>query len=533
MNIDFLRKKRAWLIGGALLVLLAILFLIIGNGRQNEQGTAENAGTATAFIGDLSANATASGQVRPRRSASLSAEFPTRVKTIHVRSGDSVTDGDVLLELDSSDLALNAAIAEQNLRLKEANLASLLESPSATELAAAEAAVANAQAQLDDLLAGPSPEEIAVREADLRAAEANVRSSASQLSQVQNTIKAADIAAAEAALAAAEAGLKNVEIQYTRNPSPDDIRANTALAQAREQVASAQARLNALLDGPDQNQVGSVQASVSAAAAQRDAAEAQLNKLTSDPNQAEVAGLEAQLAQAKASLAAMLRGPEEEQIAAAEAEVTQARLALADAQAALDSATVKAPFGGLVTAVHVNEGEIATGPLVEIVDRDSLEIVLEVDEIDIGNLAVGQPAVVTLETWPDTALESQVLAIAPRATTPPGSSLVVYEVHLGLNNDMGLPILVGMTANANLVTAEKEDILLVPNRAIIADRSDGTYSVNLIVGEEIKEVPVTIGLRDSRYTQITGGLNAGDEVEVGSRSPVIDFNQRGGPFGGE
>ena len=525
-----MKRKRLFIIIGIVIVVAVVAAVVIGGRSRNQPGDAESAETMTAFIGDLSASATASGQVQPRRSASLSADRPGRVEEVYVRIGDAVAAGDVLLQLDTADLALNVAAAEQNLKLKEAGLAGLLEEPSAADIAAAEAALASAQAQLDDVLSGPSAEEIAAREADLRAAEANVSSSSYQLRQAQNAVKAADIAAAEAALAAAEAGLLSVEIQYTRNPDPDDIQANTALAQARQQVASAQARLDDLLAGPDQNQVGSAQASLSATSAQRDATEAQLNKVNSDPSVAEVAGIEAQLAQAEASLAALLRGAEAEQITSAEAEVEQARLALADAQAALDAATIIAPFDGLVTAVQASEGEIAAGPLIEVVDRNSLEIILEVDEVDVGALAVGQPAVVTLESWPDTELQSEITAIAPRSMTLPGSALVIYEVHLGLG-DSDLPILIGMTADANLVTAEKEEILLVPNQAINADRSNGTYSVNVMVGEEVREVPVTIGLRDARFTQITSGLNAGDELLVGGdSSPVFEFGS--GPPGG-
>lgn len=532
-----MNRRRLFIIIGIVIVLAVVAAVVIGGMSRNQPGEAESSETMSAFIGDLSANATASGKVQPRRSASLSADLPGRVEEVLVRVGDTVAAGDVLLQLETVDLALNVAAAEQNLKLQEASLAGLLEEPSTADIAAAEAAVASAQAQLDDLLAGPRAEEVAAREAELRAAEASVWSSSYQLRQTQNAIKAADIAAAEAALAAAEAGLKSVEIQYTRNPDPDDIQANTALAQAREQVASAQARLDDLLAGPDQNQVGSAQASLSASSAQRDASEAQFNKITADPSTAEVTGLEAQLVQAEASLAALLRGPDEEQVASAEAEVEQARLALADARAALEAATITAPFDGLVAAVHVSEGEIGAGPLVELVDSNSLEIILEVDEVDIGALAVGQPAFVTLESWPDTELQSEITTISPRSMTLPGSALVIYEVHLDLD-DSELPILIGMTADANLVTAEKEDILLVPNQAIIANRTNGSYSVKVVVGEEIEEVPVTIGLRDARYTQITSGLQAGDELFIGSDSPVFEFGSGppngggGGPFGG-
>ena len=87
-----------------------------------------------------------------------------------------------------------------------------------------------------------------------------------------------------------------------------------------------------------------------------------------------------------------------------------------------------------------------------------------------------------------------------------------------------------MTADARLITAEKEGVLLVPNAAVTADRRAGTYSVNLVVGEEegqpiIESREVTIGLRDDEFTEILSGLVAGDTVLVGElAAPTIDFS---------
>ncbi|MBE2221313.1 MAG: efflux RND transporter periplasmic adaptor subunit [Anaerolineae bacterium] len=517
------RKRIYWIIG--IVVILAAIgaFFYFRNQQAQLTQAAENEQeTVTAFIGDLSASATASGTVSPRHEAALSVDMPGLVEAVHVRVGDHVNEGDTLIELDPNALAINLAIAEQNLKLKEASLADLIEEPTAAEIASANAVLQSAQAQLDDLLAGPSAEEIAAQEANLRAADANVWSVSSQLNQAQNAIKPADIAAAEAGVAAAEANLKSVELQYTRNPSPDDFTANAALAQAREQVASAQAALDSLLAGPDSNQVGSVQASLSASNAQRDAAAANFNKLNAGATAAQIAGAEAQLAQAKASLDSLLAGATDAQISAAEAGVTQAKISVADAQAALDGMTIKAPFAGVITAVNVSEGEFASGPVVEIVDDNSLEVILEVDEVDVGSLQVGQPATINMETWPDVEIASEIVTIIPSAKTQPGSSLVIYEVHLSLN-ETELPILVGMTANANLITAEKKDTLLVPNRAINADRSSGTFSVNLKIGDTIEEVPVILGLRDNQNTEIQDGIKAGDVLVVGNIAPRAQF----------
>jgi HlyD family secretion protein len=528
-------KKGRYLVIGVIITIIiggALFMVFRGIGQGNEDTEME---TAEAFIGYLSASATAGGDVAPKRSATLSIDSPGRVEAVHVRAGDEVQAGDVLLELETTTLALNVASAEQNLRLKQANLDGLLEGPTEADLAAAEAAVASAQAQLDKLLAGATPEEIAVREADLKAAQANVLSSSGQLSQTANAIKPADIRAAEAALAAAESNLKSVEIQHTRNPDPDDITANTALAEAGQRLNSAQAQLDLLLAGPDQNQLGSAQAGLSASSARRDAAEAQLSKLNADASVAQIAASDAQLAQAKATLDNLLSGATAEQLAVAEAELEQARINLEDVQDALDSATLTAPFDGIVTVVNFSEGEFASGPAIGVIDDSQLEVILEVDEVDIGNLAIGQPATVSLEAWPDVEIESQIALIVPKSKTNLGSNLVVYELHLDLG-PVDLPVRVGMTADANLVTAETNNVLLVPNQALDVDRGNGTYSVRLLVGETVEVVPVTIGLRDNRYTQITSGLNPGDEVLTGELAPAGGFGPGGDRpaiFGGD
>jgi HlyD family secretion protein len=188
-----------------------------------------------------------------------------------------------------------------------------------------------------------------------------------------------------------------------------------------------------------------------------------------------------------------------------------------------------------VTAVHVQPGGIASGPIVGLVDLDSLEVVLQVDEVDVGSLAPGQPATVTLESYPDAEIAAEVASIAPAAGAS-STGLVTYDVRLRLG-DSGLPLLAGMTANATLVTDEKQDVLLVPNEAIRVDRTSGTYSVRRQNGDQIEEVEIVIGLRDNQYTEVREGLSAGDvliidEVESPSGEPGFAPGGGNGPFGG-
>jgi multidrug efflux pump subunit AcrA (membrane-fusion protein) len=84
-----------------------------------------------------------------------------------------------------------------------------------------------------------------------------------------------------------------------------------------------------------------------------------------------------------------------------------------------------------------------------------------------------------------------------------------------------------MTANADLVTAERTNVLLVPNRAITSDRETGGYYVNRIAGEETSQVEVTIGLRDSEYTEIIDGLEEGDSVSLVEAKDRLTFGPPG------
>ena len=146
---------------------------------------------------------------------------------------------------------------------------------------------------------------------------------------------------------------------------------------------------------------------------------------------------------------------------------------------------------------------------------------LSVDEVDIGQILVGQPAVVSLETWPDADVASEVIAIAPSAVNQ--NDLISFDVTLSLA-DSDLPILVGMTANADLITANRENVLLVATSAITADRDTGQFFVNVVNADGTAEqVEVTVGLRDSEFTQITGGIEEGTEVFMGGiEAPVAD-----------
>ena len=542
-------KKYKWAIGAILVLVSAIAgYLLLGR-SNNPAPTSEENETAVAFLGDLSESASASGQVTASLEATLSVSSPGIVAALLADAGDTVVEGDMLIQLETAALERDVASAQQDLLIAEAELAKLISGPDVQDLAAAQATVASARAKLSDLLEGPSVEQIASSQAAVDAARAGIWSASGNVVSV-NEVSEADILAARKALEAALeeqqarhdawVNLANCEVNATgtHNCTPkednDHMEAATeAVRVADADVAIKQAQLDELLN-PDASSIASAQSGVASASAQYDAAVARHEALTAGSTVAEIAAAEAELASAEATLDQLLAGPKESELKIYETRVEQARTALEEARNALSDASVTAPFAGTVTAVHVAEGELASGVVAEILASDALEVILNVDEVDVGRLTVGQPAIITLETWPDVEVESVITSIAPRAVEG-SSGTVTYDVHLDLNNT-DLPILVGMTAGANLITANRENVLLVPNAVVTANREDGTYTVNLVTtGPDgrpaTNPVEVTVGLRDSRNTQITSGLNEGDEVVVGELVAPVQNNFRGPPGG--
>ncbi len=541
-----IKNRWIWIIGAA--VLLVGLFAVF-QARDGDTAAAASTGeTAVAFVGDLAESISASGQVVAESEAGLSLTTSGRVDQVLVAVGETVNAGDVLVRLDTAALERRLASAELDVTIAEADLADLLADPTADELAAAEAAVRSAQARLDDLLAGVNEEKIASSQAGVRAAEARVDSAKADLVATYD-VSEADIMAAEANLETAieqQEATHNMWVLvadceengtggHTCTPNDSD-RMETAtqnVQSANAQVAIAGARLDEL-SKPVGSSIASAQAGLDAAVAQVDAAVARHEALLLGASDADVAAAKADLANAQAALKSLVAGPSETDVAIFETRVAQAQTGLQEAHNALADASLVAPFDGTITAVHVSEGEQASGLVLELIDDGSLEVMLDVDEVDLGRIAVGQPAVVTLETWPDVEIDGVIITIAPRASDS-STGVVSYQVRLGLG-DTDVPVLVGMTANANLVTARQEGVLLVPNAAITADRAAGTYSVSRVHTDSegartVSTVEVNVGLIDSEHTQIIDGLVEGDVVLLGQLSTPTQQNF--GPGQGE
>jgi len=227
------------------------------------------------------------------------------------------------------------------------------------------------------------------------------------------------------------------------------------------------------------------QANVATAAAQRDAAQAQLDLL--------------------------LAGATEEQIETAQAAVDDARAGLEQAQLRLEKGTLTAPVAGTVTFLGVEPGQIvnANQSVVVLSDLAALEVDVYLDETDVARVAVGQEAQVSLDAFPGVEMTGEVTYIASVAQTQSG--VVLYPVTVRLTPSE-LPARAGMTADVSIITVRQEDTLIVPLRAVHAE-GEHAY-VDCVAGDRIEQVVVELGLMTDTEIEITAGLAEGDVVVV-------------------
>lgn len=141
--------------------------------------------------------------------------------------------------------------------------------------------------------------------------------------------------------------------------------------------------------------------------------------------------------------------------------------------------TVKAPMSGVVTTVSVEKGNsYGGGTIVVIEDNSGYEVTAEIDEYDIGKIQVGQKTVIKTNGTGDTQLDGEVKEIAPRATTTSSGSDVTYKVDISIDTPCD-ELKMDMTAKLSIVLNSAENVLTVPGDAIQED-SDGSYYVEVL-----------------------------------------------------
>jgi len=448
------KHRGRWIAGIAVIVVLAVAAYIL----LKPTGSQVALQTAVVKKGSITNTVSATGTVRAAKTVTLNWQTSGEVESIAVKVGDKVTANEQLAALLQSSLPNDVILAQSDLVTAQQNLANVQNSYTTT--ANAQLALANAQSALT-----------------------TAKNNVVDTSMVIGDNDQIDQASAETVLyqKALNTAQDNYNV-YTKN-HPNDADPNilasllNALAKAKQKYASAVGDLDYEQSHYTTNDVAISQANLAVAQAAYDDAERAWE-------------------QAK-------NGPSQSDIAAAQAQVDSA-------QSLLNEAYLIAPFDGTVTQVSSSVGDqVSEGTKgIRIDDLSSYLIDLSVSQMDINSVAIGQKATITFDAIANKTYNGTVTAVSKAGTLTQNSTYFTVTLQV---NDADSQVLPGMTATADVITSQVDNVLLIPSRAVRTFNNRSLVYIDR--SGALTPVVVTLGTSSGTYyTLVTGDVKEGDTV---------------------
>jgi len=431
----------------------------------------------------LTITVSANGTVKPERSINLSPKNSGILKRLLAKEGDIVKQGQIVANMDDSNLR--------------------------GQLVSAQGELAKAEANLQKAIAGNRPQDIAQAQGVLDEAQAN-------LQKVQTGNRSQDIGQAQARFQSAQATLRQAEDNFVRNQqlyNAGGISLQT-LNQNRATRDSAQASVNEA-----QQALG-------------------LQKAGSRPEDIQQA--QAVVKQKQQALALVRAGTRIEDIDVTRAQVTSARGSLQNIQAQINDTIIRAPFDGVVTKKFADPGAFVTPTTAssEVVSSSSSsilslastnEVVASLAETNISKIRLGQKVSIQADAYPGKTFEGKVRQIAAQAVVT--QNVTSFEVRVSLSDPQRL-LRSGMNAEINFQVGQVENVLVVPTASVV--RQENATGV-FVAGKNNKPVftPIDTGVTANNFTEVKSGLTGNERVLLsfppGSRP---QSTPRGGVFPG-
>jgi HlyD family secretion protein len=443
---------------GGVIFIGGTTYAIIG--RSNNPSVISSGDTVLITRQNINLEIQASGTVEPIQNVNISPKNPGIIRQLGVDQGAIVKKGQLLAIMENRELFAQGAQAEA--KLKEA------------------------QAQL---------QEANIKlQGDIQQLSAQLAQAQAQLEQTKRRIPQ-QIAQTQAQLKEANSRLKLAETQLKRNESLLKEGAITAdrYDQLKNEYLVAQASIDQIIK--------------------------KLNELetTKEP---EIARLQATVSEINIAIdARKLSGKSEIERLQANITATQAGLEIAKIQ--YEDTYIRAPFDGIITQRFATDGAFVT-PTTSASSTASatsssiiamargLEIVAKIPEIDLNQIAIGQPVEIVADAYPDEVFQGVVKAIAPEAIIE--QNVTSFEVKIQIITGKE-KLLSKMNVDVNFIGKSLSNILVVPTVAIVTE--EGKTGV-MIPDENNKPkfTPITIGMSVDDKTQVLTGLSSGQQVFI-------------------
>jgi len=459
-RLSKLRKGLIWGVATFILVGAAggAVYLKL-QPAQTSTSTTNAMQTAVARQGNLVLEASGTGTLIPVKELSFGFGTSGTVTSIAVKVGDSVKQGQVLAQLDSTSQELALVTAQEN----------LAEMTSPEAIANAKLAITTAQADVTNA-------QIALNNTKYWKNDALI-----QDYYAKYVIAKANLDRAQTAYDNANVG------EYINNSGEATI--YQALYNAQQAYKTAEYYYSLYSQKPTQRQLDEAQANLDLANATLTNAQIYLTALTGGEVPADATGT------------SLLK-------------LKQANLAVQTAQENLDATKLTAPFAGMIMSIGIQEGESAgSGSAFTIADLSHADITFYMDQSDWTNVKTGYVVNVIFDALPNQTFTGKVTQVQPGLISVGGTSMVEGTAELDeAFTDINLPT--GVSAAVDVISAQAQNAILVPVEAL-HKLSEGKYAVFVMQNGTPTLTMVEVGIQDSTFAEIKSGVTAGDVVTTG------------------
>ena len=506
----FAKKNWKWLVPVVVVAAAGAVFLISGGGNKAASRDVTYAET-TPVRQDVSNSLSGTGTLNPANTYTVKSLVDGKILTGGFEEGDKVEEGDVLYTIDSSDASTNlekASIALQQAQRSYDKTVDLQYVRAEVDGTVSSLKVAKG----DQVTSG---QEVAV-----------IRDSSKMLLNLLfPAADAANFSVGQSADVMLDGTFETLKGTITAITGTDELSTGNLLARTVTiRVNNAGGLTTAQAATASVNGVSSIASATFAYQAERTLT-AQAGGTVSAINVQEGDAV------SKGDILIELTGDDlTESIQSASESLRSAEISMQNQQDNMSNYTITSPIGGTIIEKDAKQGDALTSgsTLCVIYDLSYLEMVINVDELQIGALSVGQKVQITADAVADKTYVGTVTRVSMKGSSSGGTT--TYPITIRINDTDGLRP--GMNANAEIVVAEANNALVVPNAAVIRGgyvlvSKKSPSAANAVEDMDAPEgyvyVKVETGVSDDSYTEIKSGLQEDDTVAYDTSSVSDDY----------
>ena len=506
----FAKKNGKWLVPVVVVAAAGAVFLISGGGNKAASRDVTYAET-TPIRQDVSNSLSGTGTLNPANTYTVKSLVDGKILTGGFEEGDKVEEGDVLYTIDSSDASTNlekASIALQQAQRSYDKTVDLQYVRAEVDGTVSSLKVAKG----DQVTSG---QEVAV-----------IRDSSKMLLNLLfPAADAANFSVGQSADVMLDGTFETLKGTITAITGTDELSTGNLLVRTVTiRVNNAGGLTTAQAATASVNGVSSIASATFAYQAERTLT-AQAGGTVSAINVQEGDAV------SKDDILIELTGDDlTESIQSASESLRSAEISMQNQQDNMSNYTITSPISGTIIEKDAKQGDALTSgsTLCVIYDLSYLEMVINVDELQIGALSVGQKVQITADAVADKTYVGTVTRVSMKGSSSGGTT--TYPITIRIDDTDGLRP--GMNANAEIVVAEANNALVVPNAAVIRGgyvlvSKKSPSAANAVEDMDAPEgyvyVKVETGVSDDSYTEIKSGLKEDDTVAYDTSSVSDDY----------